>query len=273
MNKAIHIALWAIMITFWAGIISATFVPKAYAQELDTPKTPGKICPLPDYMKLSKDGKKCIVEVKSEPKEDSSVKRRRFLLTEVLEFATPTPTPTKAPQTVYYKEYSSLEVPATPSAILNADVLFGLINTYRASIGKPAFQKDEKVCSVAESRRPELYNEIHVTGALHSGFYAKNLPYWATENLIYENSEPAAFNWWMNSPIHRKAIEGDYTYSCAICEGNICEQVFTSYAPKYIPPASIATPVPAQAAVVSPTPIASTNSATSTPVQLVTNAK
>lgn len=247
MNKAIILALWAIMITFWAGIIPATLVPKAYAAE-EKPKLQSKVCPLPDYMKLSPDGNKCIVELKAEDK-DSTVKRKRFLFTEILEFTTPTPTPTAKPQIVYYKEYAPITVenPASPSATLNPDILFEIVNNYRASVGKPGFIKDAPVCSIAESRRPELYNEIHVTGVLHAGFYAKNHPYWATENMIYERTEARAFNWWMNSPIHRSAIEGNHTHACVACEGNICVQIFTSYTPKYVPPVAIATPIPSQA--------------------------
>jgi hypothetical protein len=272
MNKAIHYALWAIMITFWAGIISATFVPKANAAAATELKTPGKICPLPDYMKLSKDGQKCVVEVKNTEKQDEMpVKRKRFLLTEVLQFTTPTPTPTDspAPQYTYYAEYAPIETqPATPSAYLNAELLQTMINDYRVSVGKPAFVKDEPVCAIAESRRPELYNEIHVTGALHAGFRAKVLPYWATENMIYQNTEAQAFNWWMNSPIHRSSIEGNYSHACVACEGNICVQIFTSYTPKYTPAVAVATPTPAQAAALPPT---TQPASTATPAQIVQN--
>jgi len=272
MNKATHYALWAIMITFWAGIISATFVPKANAAAPTELKTPGKTCPLPDYMKLSKDGNMCVIEVKPTEKEaEMPVKRKRFLLTEVLQFTTPTPTATPAPQYTYYAEYTPIQTqPATPSAYLDPEVIFTMINDYRVSVGKPAFIKDEPVCSIAESRRPELYNEIHVTGALHAGFRAKVLPYWATENMIYQNTEAQAVNWWMNSPIHRSSIEGTYTNACVACEGNICVQIFTSYAPKYNPPVAIATQSPAQAASIPPsgqTPPAST----ATPAQIVQN--
>ncbi len=122
---------------------------------------------------------------------------------------------------------------SAPSGSLNADVLFNMINTHRASIGLPAYQKDERICQVARDRGPELYNEIFVTGAMHAGFYARNLPYWATENMISQGSEQAAFNWWMNSSIHRRAIESPtYTHSCGACYGNSCAQIFTAFQSK-----------------------------------------
>src|SRR5437762_11073543 len=43
---------------------------------------------------------------------------------------------------------------ATPSAGLNADVLFGMINNYRKNSGLPEFQKDEKTCQLARKRAP-----------------------------------------------------------------------------------------------------------------------
>lgn len=107
--------------------------------------------------------------------------------------------------------------------------LFFLVNSYRKKIGFPEFQKDGKICSIAEKRVPELYEEIMVSGEMHKGFYALNLPYFAVENIIYYNSEEGALQWWLNSPIHRGSIEGDFKYSCIACEGRFCSQVFTSF--------------------------------------------
>ena len=53
---------------------------------------------------------------------------------------------------------------ANKPASLNSDVIFDMINAHRASIGLPAYQKDERICQVARERGPELYNEIFVTG-------------------------------------------------------------------------------------------------------------
>lgn len=115
---------------------------------------------------------------------------------------------------------------------LNADLIFSMINQYRRSVGLPPFVKDPQVCAVTDSRAPELYNEIMVTHTMHRGFYAKNLPYWATENIIYMNSEQAAVTWWLNEPIHHAAIVSNYQYSCVSCAGKSCSQIFTSFQPK-----------------------------------------
>ena len=124
-------------------------------------------------------------------------------------------------------------IPASIPGSLNSDLLFDMINNHRASIGLPAYQKDERLCTIARDRGPDLYNEIFVNGNMHAGFYKLNLPYWATENMISLGSEQASFNWWMNSSIHRRAIESSaHTHSCGACYGNSCAQIFTAFQPK-----------------------------------------
>ncbi len=115
---------------------------------------------------------------------------------------------------------------------LNSDTLLDMINAHRASLGLPAYQKEEKLCSLAKERGPELYDEIFTSGNIHGGLYNRNLPYWITENMKYGPDENDVFTWWMNSAIHKKAIEGNFLYSCGECYGNSCAQLFTSYVAK-----------------------------------------
>jgi len=122
--------------------------------------------------------------------------------------------------------------PPSPDGSLDIGVLFSLVNSARTSAGLPPFAQDERICSVAASRGPELYNEIMVNGNMHAGFYARNLPYWATENVIYQQTEQQAINWWMNSSVHRAAILGDYQYACGTCSGKACNMIFTNFSPK-----------------------------------------
>lgn len=117
----------------------------------------------------------------------------------------------------------------TPESDLSADVLFSMINEHRTKIGKPSLEKEAQVCSAAEARREGIRAEIFNGQALHSGFYAMNLPYQSTENMIWQNSETEAFNWWLNSPVHRSAIEGDYKYACGVCNGKVCNMIFANY--------------------------------------------
>lgn len=115
----------------------------------------------------------------------------------------------------------------------NSDAIFEMINAHRAKIGKAAFIKDSGLCSLAATRSLELHGELFEgKGYLHSGLYNRNLPYWITENAKYGSNETGTVQWWLNSPIHRRAIEGDYTYSCGACNGTQCSQLFTSYTPK-----------------------------------------
>lgn len=146
----------------------------------------------------------------------------------------PTATPTQVPptQTPFptFPPIINNDVTLMPS--LNADLIFGLVNKHRTDIGLPALIKDEKTCNIAKLRAPQIYDELFVTFKYHSGFYALNLPYWSTENIIYYDTEQGAVDWWLNDPGHRRVIEGDYKYSCVACYGNACSQIFTSYIPK-----------------------------------------
>ena len=118
------------------------------------------------------------------------------------------------------------------SVNLNSDLIFDMINAHRAKIGKAPFQQEASICRLAATRSTELYDELFVKGGLHSGLYNRNLPYWVTENAKYGSNEAGTVQWWLNSPIHRSAIEGDSIYSCGACVGTQCSQLFTSYAPK-----------------------------------------
>lgn len=154
----------------------------------------------------------------------------------------PTATPTKAPTpTPTVSNATPTETPIAPPPAapqssanpggLDADKLFTMSNDYRAARGLPPFQKDEKTCSLAASRAPEVAGEV-ASGTLHAGLAARALPYWNTENIISMSSEEGAFNWWINDQIHHDAIVGNFTYSCVACSGGNCAQEFTNYQAK-----------------------------------------
>ena len=114
------------------------------------------------------------------------------------------------------------------SSGLNADILFSMVNSYRESKGLLDFQKDDKTCSLATSRAPEIENEV-TAGNMHSGLRSRNLDYWNSENIISMRNETEAFNWWINDQIHKDAIESNNKYSCIACSGNSCAEEFTNY--------------------------------------------
>lgn len=137
--------------------------------------------------------------------------------------ATPAPTPQATPNQSF----------TPPAGSLSADTYFNMINNHRSSIGLPAFEKHPQLCEVAASRGPELNNEIFGNSYIHAGFRKLNLPYWATENMIGYPTEEIGFSWWMNSSVHRQAIESaDYKYACGTCAGKACAMLFTSFVPK-----------------------------------------
>jgi uncharacterized protein YkwD len=151
--------------------------------------------------------------------------------------ATPTPTKSSTPTpTETPKDSPITPPPAAPQSTANpggldSEKLFSMSNDYRAARGLPALQKDERSCSLAASRAPEIAGEV-ASGALHAGLASRALPYWNTENIISMSSEEEAFNWWVNDPIHHQAIVGNFTYSCVACVGNNCAQEFTNYQAK-----------------------------------------
>lgn len=145
---------------------------------------------------------------------------------------TPTPTytvsPTASPSSIPIPTLS----PAAPVLGLNADTIFTLVNTQRSANGLPSLQKNNTVCSIANQRAPQVYDEIFTTGKLDSGLKAMNLSYWLTENIINDSSEQDAVDWWMADSSHRQVILGNYKYSCVACSGFNCAQIFTSLVPK-----------------------------------------
>lgn len=145
----------------------------------------------------------------------------------------PTPTPLPAadkPQGAPV-EQPVPTTPPNPAGGLSPDLIFQMINSKRTAAGLQAFEKEEKLCELATSRTPELAGELE-RGSLHAGFYGRKLPYWASENVIYMRNEEEAVAWWLNSPVHRASIFGDYKFSCVACLANSCSQIFTNYISK-----------------------------------------
>ena len=149
---------------------------------------------------------------------------------------TPTPIPltsdqVAAPdQTITTTPEPSTTSPS-PAVSLNAALLFSMVNQIRAQNGLPAFQKDDRLCTLASSRAPEVHNEV-LTGTMHHGMYARNLPYWNNENIIDIHTEQEAINFWMSDYIHKAAILGKYQFSCVGCYGNACAEEFSNFDPK-----------------------------------------
>ncbi len=176
------------------------------------------------------------MEMAAAKKDEKKVESSQLAYTYEVALATPTTVQNKAVQspTPTVMVQSSVAVNPDPGAGLNPDHIFNLVNEVRAQYGLPAFAQDGEICQLASERAPELYNEIFVTGTMHAGLARRqpNIPYWVNENMIHQNTEQQAVNWWMNSPVHRSAILGNYKYACVKCSGNSCAMLFTSYTPK-----------------------------------------
>lgn len=193
------------------------------------------------------DIKEDTVVTETNPSQETMAKDAENLINEITKLATPTPSPTATPtpttipikkETMIQNNTSdksdfSLPAPVSVPSItsLNADLILQLINNHRTEIGLAPFEKDDTVCQIAQARVPQLQTEVS-TFTLHKGFYDMNLPFWATENMAYYPTEQQDMDFWLRSPVHRSAIEGNYKYSCGVCYGNVCAQIFTNYLPK-----------------------------------------
>ncbi len=168
---------------------------------------------------------------------DGTDKKPLFSYSYSVAQATPTPTaavPTPTVEVQAAVAYNTEVSPASSTGGLNPEVIFSMVNQIRTQNGLAPFAKDDRVCAIADARAPELYNEIYVNGNMHAGIARRQseIPYWITENMISQNTEQQAVNWWMNSPIHRSAILGNHTHSCVSCSGNNCAMLFTSFIAK-----------------------------------------
>jgi uncharacterized protein YkwD len=113
---------------------------------------------------------------------------------------------------------------------LDPEKLFSMINQKRTEAGLPALVKDSAVCAVSAARAPELESDV-ASGNMHHGFMIRHPQYQSTENMIYMRNEEEAVNWWLNSPVHRAAIYGNYKQSCIVCVNNTCSQIFANINP------------------------------------------
>lgn len=149
--------------------------------------------------------------------------------TPVKNFSTGPLAPTITPP---IKVFSS-QVYATPSSNLqntgsppDSNDIFNMVNGHRETLGLKPLEKDDTLCQIAQSRGPEIAGEV-ASGTIHQGIRSRNLQSQVIENMKYGGNDQEIVNWWLNSSIHRKSIEGDYKYSCVECFGEGCVQLFT----------------------------------------------
>lgn len=245
MSKAGLTLLLSLVLILVSGVTNKTFALEKLTTITLNGTKKASVCNTPLQSLLITSNEKCEMKIisqkdlvaKLEPKNSNT-----YSYTTEPTYFVPTATPTISVLPTEQPTISQAipNNPQTPVSNLgvngsnnNSDIIFDLINSHRAKIGKSAFIKDAGLCALAQTRSFELHGELFEgKGYLHSGLYNRNLPYWITENAKYGSNEAGTVQWWLNSPIHRHAIEGDYAYSCGACNGTQCSQLFTSYTPK-----------------------------------------
>lgn len=222
----VKLSLTALLVATFFSLASTVNTTKVSAQELkldlSVKKTSSAACPMTPFLVMAEN----CTKAKAKKEKVSQILPSEDILPKV-KLEEP-----KKEEIAYTAPIIQSEAQLPPTATLSAEHLFSLVNAHRAGISLPPFEHEAQICAVAELRREELPGEINRGIPMHAGFYAKNLPYYATENMIYMRSEEEALNWWLNSPIHRSAINGSYKYACGVCNGQVCNMVFTNYDPK-----------------------------------------
>lgn len=124
--------------------------------------------------------------------------------------------------------------PFVPITKLDEYEMWKLIQNHRKSLGLQPFIEDERLCKIAEERAKEITTEFSHDAFVRKieGRYYTFIPRGSgiAENLLYTDvSEAWGFGLWLNSPTHRKYIEGSWKYSCLRCSGIYCQQTFSSF--------------------------------------------
>lgn len=120
----------------------------------------------------------------------------------------------------------------SPKIGLDEGKLWSLIQEWRQSQGLKPYIKDQRLCSVAEQRLPEIRNEWS-----HDKFEKRfsNAQYWPYDYEIAENlaqgfdSEKNLLESWLSSSSHRKILNYSYTYSCIETSDGYAVQVFANF--------------------------------------------
>lgn len=123
-------------------------------------------------------------------------------------------------------------VTITPTPyIFNEDRLFSLIQEWKMKEDGYTYKHSDFLCSIAEKRLEET--EKNWT---HKGFEADRFcdnECTLGENLGREyNIEEEMLSAWLNSPLHKKNLDSNYTHSCIKCnlkKDHYCVQIFGYY--------------------------------------------
>lgn len=111
---------------------------------------------------------------------------------------------------------------------INENILFNLVNDYRARNNLSTFTKSVITCGIATVRLDGIKRELS-----HDDFFplVEAQDNWGYER-IGENlakgwqSEDITLSNWITSPTHKYNLDYPYTESCIRCENGYCVQIF-----------------------------------------------
>jgi hypothetical protein len=114
--------------------------------------------------------------------------------------------------------------------ILNTDLLWNLIQTWRKENNLPVYIKSDNLCTIANDRVLDGFD-------FHEGAERKynNWPYHIAENIniVYEISckgaEYDTLDMWLYSASHAATLKKPYKYSCLATKDNYAVQIFSNF--------------------------------------------
>lgn len=141
------------------------------------------------------------------------------------------------PQTVV-REVKVVPQP-TPLQEMNEDKLWELVNNWKFENFGYKYQKDEILCKYALVRAKEVrldwshdgFDEVtdQIRAENNMGRIGENLASGYLGIFAGKNPDETALDRWLNSPLHRKNLDENYTHSCIKCKYNNCVQLFGKY--------------------------------------------
>lgn len=111
---------------------------------------------------------------------------------------------------------------------LDSNKLWSLVNEHRIKLGLKPFIKDQRLCEIANIRSIDIQKDYS-----HDQFIPRlpkdSLNQIYSENIVSAINEDLALKGWLVSTPHRKAIDGNWTYSCIATNGSFAVQIFSSF--------------------------------------------
>ncbi len=112
----------------------------------------------------------------------------------------------------------------TNLVIINSDSTWNLVQNWRKENNLKEFEKSDRLCVIAK----DLANDTNIKKISFRDKYW-NYPYKIGQVSIYNaDSASDVLEEWINTKDNLEILKKDWKYSCLVCEGNNCAQIFSN---------------------------------------------